>query len=258
MGAGQVTTLIDAHAHIGESLFGHRQTADALIASMDAEQIEHAIVMPLKPKQYHFGPENDVIAREVAAHRGRLSGFARVDPWQGEAALTELVRALDELGLIGLYLHPFEEQFAANDEVVFPLLDALRARGLPLMLAGGYPGFSHPSQIGDLARQFPDVTIIATHGGQLNISGMLLNDAGRMLRANPNVFMETSGIYREDFIEDTITELGPSRVLFGSNAPYMDQGFEATRIRLAHVDDETKRTIGRENIQRICRLTTAV
>jgi predicted TIM-barrel fold metal-dependent hydrolase len=253
-----VTTLIDAHAHIGESLFGHRQTAEELIAAMDAERIEHAIVMPLKPKGYHLAPENDRIAAELAAHRGRLSGFARVDPWQGQAALTELVRALDELGLTGLYLHPYEEQFAANDEIVFPLVEALRARGLPLMLAGGYPGFSHPSQIGDLARQFPDVTIIATHGGQLNISGLLLADAGRMLRANPNVIMETSGIYREDFIEDTIAELGPERVLFGSNAPYMDQGFEAARIRFAHVDDEVKRIIGRENIARICGLSTAV
>ena len=122
------------------------------------------------------------------------------------------------------------------------------------MLAGGYPGFSHPSQIGDLARQFPDLTIIATHGGQLNISGLLLADAGRMLRKNPNVIMETSGIYREDFIEDTVKELGAGRVLFGSNSPYMDQGFEAQRIRRAHLDDAAKRAMGRENAIAICKL----
>jgi predicted TIM-barrel fold metal-dependent hydrolase len=133
-------------------------------------------------------------------------------------------------------------------------MKSLRERSLPLMLAGGYPGFSHPSQIGDLARQFPDVTIIATHGGQLNISGMLLADAGRMLRTHANVIMETSGIYREDFIEDTVGELGAERVVFGSNAPYMDQGFEASRIRLAHLDDGAKRLMGRENIARICGL----
>jgi predicted TIM-barrel fold metal-dependent hydrolase len=243
--------LLDAHAHLGQSLFGVGQSVDELLDAMEENGIEQSVVVPLKPRGYHLGPENDRIAAAVKAHPERFRGLARVDPWQGDDALRELRRALDELGLVGLYLHPFEEQFAANDEMVFPLLAVLRERGLPLLLAGGYPGFSHPSQVGDLARQFPEVTIIATHGGQLNISGLLLADAGRMLRANPNVIMETSGIYREDFIEDTVAELGPERVVFGSNAPYMDQGYEAARVRLAHLDDAVKAAIGSENIRRI-------
>ena len=246
--------LIDAHAHVGDSLFGVGQSVEDLLASMEENGIVRSIIVPLKPPDYHLGPENDRIAAAVRAHPERLSGVARVDPWQGAAALAEVRRCLDDLGLIGLYVHPFEEQFAANDELVFPLLELLREHGLPLLLAGGYPGFSHPSQIGDLARQFPDVTIIATHGGQLNISGLLLADAGRMLRANPNVIMETSGIYREDFIEDTVGELGAGRVVFGSNAPYMDQGFEAARIRLAHLDEAAKAALGSANIQRLCHL----
>jgi predicted TIM-barrel fold metal-dependent hydrolase len=243
--------LIDAHAHVGQSLFGVGQSVDDLLASMAENGIARSVIVPLKPSGYHLGPENDRIAAAVHAHPDRLVGFGRVDPWQGKNAVDELRRGLDELSLAGLYLHPFEEQFAANDELVFPLMEILQECGLPLLLAGGYPGFSHPSQVGDLARQFPEVTIIATHGGQLNISGMLLADAGRMLRANPNVVMETSGIYREDFIEDTIAELGSDRVVFGSNAPYLDQGYEAARIRLAHLDAATKAAIGGETVRRI-------
>jgi uncharacterized protein len=246
-------SLIDVHAHIGRSLFGHEQTVDDLLQAMDENGIAQAVLSPLKPVDYHLGPENDRIWQAVAAHPDRFVGFARVDPWQGEAAVAEVQRACD-LGLVGLFLHPFEEQFAANDEQVFPLMEFLRERNLPLLLAGGYPGFSHPSQIGDLARQFQDVAIIATHGGQLNISGLLLADAGRMLRANPNVVMETSGIYREDFIEDTVQELGAERVVFGSNAPYMDLGFETLRVRLAHLSDAEKELVGNGNPRRILRL----
>ncbi len=246
--------LIDAHAHIGQSLFGMENSVESLLASMETSEIDQAILVPLKPVDYHFGPENDRVARAVEDHPDRFFAFARVDPWQAERAVAELVRGIDQLGLIGLYLHPFEEQFAANDEVSFPLLKVLEERGLPLMVAGGYPTFSHPSQINDLAAQFPSLTIIATHGGQINISGMLLADALTTLRNNPNVIMETSGIYREDFIEDTITELGADRVVWGSNSPYMDQGFETLRVRLGHFDDDTKTMIGRTNIQRICRL----
>jgi predicted TIM-barrel fold metal-dependent hydrolase len=243
--------LIDAHAHVGTSLFGLSQSVEELLAAMDAAGIEASIIAPLKPRSYHLGPENDRVAAAQAAHPDRLVALARVDPWQGEDSLHELRRALDDLHLRGLYLHPYEEHFAANDEIVHPLLGLLRERELPLLLAGGYPGFSHPSQIGDLARQFPDVTIIATHGGQINISGLLLADAGRMLRAHPNVLMETSGIYREDFIEDTVGEIGAERVLFGSNAPYMDQEFESLRIRLAHLNSETKAALGHANARRI-------
>lgn len=246
--------LIDAHAHLGTSLFGVEVSMDDLLASMAENDIDQAILIPLKPRDYHLGPENSHIAAAVRANPTKFAGFARVDPWQGQAAVDELRRGFDELGMIGLYLHPFEEQFAANDEISFPLLNVLEERGLPLMIAGGYPTFSHPSQIADLARQFPNLTIIATHGGQINISGMLLADALRTMRANPNVIMETSGIYREDFIEDTIAELGAERVVWGSNTPYMDQGFETTRVRMAHLDDSAKMMIGRENIQRICHL----
>jgi len=250
----EMSMLIDAHAHLGTSLFGVEISEAELLASMDENEIDQAILVPLKPRDYHFGPENDRIAAAVKSHPGRFFGFARVDPWQGDAALAELRRGIDELGLIGLFLHPFEEHFAANDEISFPLLQWLEERDLPLMIAGGYPTFSHPSQLSDLAQQFPNLTIIATHGGQINISGMLLADALRTMRANPNVIMETSGIYREDFIEDTIAELGAERVIWGSNSPYMDQGFETTRVRMAHLSDDVKRQIGRENVQRICRL----
>lgn len=249
-----MTMLIDAHAHIGRSLFGVENTVDQLLGSMELHRIDQAILVPLKPVDYHFGPENDRVAQAVTSHADRFHGFARVDPWQGDKALAELRRAVDSHGLIGLFLHPFEEQFAANDELTFPLLEFLVERGLPLMIAGGYPTFSHPSQLDDLAAQWPQLAVIATHGGQINISGMLLADALATMRANPNVIMETSGIYREDFIEDTIAELGAERVVWGSNTPYMDQGFETLRVRLGHLEDETKTAIGRTNIERICRL----
>ena len=246
--------LIDAHAHLGTSLFGVELSLEGLLASMEQNDIDQAVLSPLKPPGYHFGPENDRIARAVREHPDTLHGFARVDPWQGHAAVQELRRALDDLGLIGLFLHPFEEQFAANDEMSFPLLELLQERGHPLMIAGGYPIFSHPSQLSDLARQFPGLTIIATHGGQINISGLLLADALQTMRANPNVVMETSGVYREDFIEDTITELGADRVVWGSNTPYMDQGFETTRVRMGHFGDAVRRAVRHENIQRVCGL----
>ena len=136
--------LIDAHVHLGQSLFGLGQSLDDLLASMAENGVVQSVVVPLKPRGYHLGPENDRIASAVRAHPDRLRGFARVDPWQGDDALRELRRGLDDLGLVGLYLHPFEEQFAANDEIVFPLLTELRDRGLTAPPGGWLPGLFPP------------------------------------------------------------------------------------------------------------------
>lgn len=69
--------------------------------------------------------------------------------------------------------------------------------------------------------------------------------------ANANVILEPPWIYSEDFIEDTVTSFGADRDLLGSNAPYMDQGFEAERIRFVLLDEAQKAIIGRENALRL-------
>ena len=178
-------------------------------------------------------------------------GFARVDPHQGPAALAELRRAVLDLGLRGLLLHPWEELFAANDPSVDPLLGFAQERRLLVQIAGGYPLLSHAVQIADVAGRFPEVSILATHGGQINISGRGLYDAGQMLRRRPNVYLQTSGVYREDWLEDTTRELGAARVVFGSGAPYYDQGFELERIRRLHLPSADRDAIAGLNLSRL-------
>ena len=79
-----------------------------------------------------------------------------------------------------------------------------------------------------------------THGGQINISGLGQMDAFEVLRRNPNVCMETSGVYRQDFILDVVNQLGAQRVLFGSNSPRMDMRLEVERVRRADVSETAR------------------
>src|SRR5262245_22985811 len=59
---------------------------------------------------------NDYVAGVVEKYPDRFIGFASVDPWKGQAALKELERAVKELGLRGLKLHPTSQAFFPNDE----------------------------------------------------------------------------------------------------------------------------------------------
>lgn len=243
--------LFDSQVRFGESLFGYRLDRQTLLNQMDRLDIRRAVLCPVRPPAYHFAPANEAVAQAVAADPDRFVGFARIDPWQGEQARAELMRATRDLRLRGLFLDPWEDHFAISHPMVHPLIEQAEALHLPVMLAGGYPVVSHPSQIRAMAERFPNVTFITTHAGQLNISGLLLGEAADMMRACPNVVAQTSGVYREDFIEECVAEFGPSRVLFGSGAPIFDQAFETLRIHMAHLSDEVKREIGAETLARI-------
>ncbi|MCA1644497.1 MAG: amidohydrolase family protein [Chloroflexi bacterium] len=247
---------IDAFTFVGQSLFGYGQTSDELLANMDAAGVQRAVVCPVKPVGYHLGAANELVAEAVARHP-RLVGLARVDPNLEQDALTELDRAIEQLGLHGLFLHPWEETFRVNGPRVDPLLARCAERQIPVLIASGYPWLSEAAQIGDLARRFPNVTIVMTHGGQINISGLGQADAMSVLQRHARVCMETSGVYRQDFLEDVATEIGPERVLFGSNSPVMDMRLEVARARWATLTQDARALILAGNAQRVFRLDSS-
>ncbi len=71
-----------------------------------------------------------------------------------------------------------------------------------------------------------------------------------MLRAAPNVLVETSGIYRQDFIEAIVAALGPERVVFGSGAPQFDPGYEVLRLQQLAVTEAGRDLIAGGNLRR--------
>lgn len=227
-------------------------TAGDLIARMDEGEIDRAVVCPLKPRGYHLAAANEAVAEAVRAHPARLTGFARVDPHLGDEAVTELERAHGELGLRGLFLHPWEETFRVSAPLVDPVLEAARRLGLPVIVAAGYPWLSEGLQVGELARRFPDVAVVATNGGQINISGLGQADAELALAANGNLLLQTAGVYREDFIEGVAARHGPGRLLFSSAFPFLDPRLEALRVRWApNLDEQAKAAILGGNAARL-------
>lgn len=244
--------IIDFHTHIGQSIFGYGQSLEQLLQSMQDLGIDQAVVCPVQPIDYHLGPENDSVAAAVAQHPERLFGFGRVDPRRPDAA-TELRRCVQELGLKGLFLHPWEETYPVNAPCVKALLQVADQLAIPVMIAAGHVRVSMPSQVADLAKTVPRLPLILTSGGQINISGIMLSEATQVLREHPNLILETSGIYREDFIEDLVPIIGSERMLFGSNSPEYDQGLEILRPHLAHLEDKHKSNLLAGTARRLLR-----
>jgi predicted TIM-barrel fold metal-dependent hydrolase len=235
--------IVDSLTFLGESLFGPRATAAELLAVLDELEVERAVVCPLRPRGYRLEPANELVADAVRAYPDRLVGFARVDPNLGADACTALDHALGELGLRGLFLHPWEETFRINAPLVDPVVEVARRYGLPVVIAAGYPWLSEGLQVGELARRFPDVPFVATNGGQINISGLGQADVELALAANPNLSVQTAGVYREDFLENVVARFGAERLLYASAYPLLEPRLEILRARFAHFDEATRAAV---------------
>lgn len=244
--------IIDANANVGESLYGPRQTVDDLLRSMDAVGIDRAVVSPMTPPDLDFRRANAALAGR-AARDDRLIGFARIDPRLGGRSVAELGACREE-GLRGVKVDPFEQGFQINSDLTLEAFAACADMGLPLLVVAGFPMASSPIQVGDLAVRLPALTVVMLHGGQLAMHGLGIMDCLNVVRAVPNVFVETSGIPEtgtESLIEHVVLDVSPTRVVFGTNTPVNDPGMELERIAVARVPEDAKRQILGPNLARI-------
>ncbi len=246
--------IIDAHAYIGESLFGNRRSPEDLLKEMDRLGIERAALCPNKPLTYALESANYLAGEAVLQHPDRFLGWVRVDPWQGAGALDELKRGIEVFGLNGLLLHPYEELFQIADHNVDPLVAYAGSHNLPVMVETGYHLLSHPLDLAELAKRFPGVTLVGTHGLQMDDAGFALTDSDLAMRECPNITMESSGMYAPDNMVRVVEELGQERLLFGSHSPWLNLEYELERCKRLHLTEAQKQAVLAGNILKLFHL----
>jgi uncharacterized protein len=247
--------IVDGLTILGTSINGYRLKAEGLLASMNSNDIAKSVVAPVQPKTYRLEPQNEAIAVTQLRYPDRFIGFCRIDPRQGEEAVTELRRCVLQLGLKGLLLHPMEEGYTITEDHVVRLVKEAGSLGVPVIVAAGYPWVAHALQIRSVAEQAEEATIIMSHGGQINISGLAQADAFLAMETCSNLSIGTNGVYRQDFLEECIDAFGPERVLFTSMAPVFHQGFELDRVNSVKMEESARPSVLGGNIIRILEVT---
>jgi uncharacterized protein len=176
---------------------------------------------------------NDEVAAIAAAYPGRFIPVASVDPHKGERAVLELERAVKELGMRGLKLHPQLQAFRPDDRAFYPLWATAEALGVPVIchtgtsgIGAGAPGgqgikldYARPIHLDGVLADFPALQIVLAHFGwpwtdeaiaiALHKRNALLDTSGWAPRyLPPQLVREMSGRLRE-------------KVLFGSDFPFI-------------------------------------
>jgi aminocarboxymuconate-semialdehyde decarboxylase len=252
---------------------------DARLATMDQMGVDVS-VLSLSPTMLmywvdaadavaHAQRVNDEIAQMCRRDPDRLVGTAHVAMQDPDAAVAEVRRATQELGLRGVQIAPMVGDLTLDEEVHLPVLEAVAEAGVPLTLhpyfvgVGPRPGLNkyyltnlvgHPYQTavgasrlimsGALDR-FPDLEVVLVHGG-----GYLPYQAGRLdhgnaVRSEARACQDKPSSYLRRFTYDTLTHsadslrflldlVGPDRVAYGTDYPY-DMGGGAFEEQLRDV-----------------------
>jgi uncharacterized protein len=196
----------------------------------------------------HAFEGNDYTASIVQKYPDRFMGFASVDPHKGKAAVLEMERAVKDLGLRGLKLHPISQAFFPNDTRFYPLWQKCAELGVPVLfhtgqtaVGAGLPGggglkikYAQPIHIDDVAADFPSLDIIMAHPGvpwqeeQLSVA-----------LHKRNVYIDISGWspkYFRPILVQYMNSLLQDKVLFGSDYPALQperwlRDFEALELK---------------------------
>ncbi len=212
---------------------------------------------------------NDYVAEVVRQYPDVFIGFASVDPWKGRLALHELERAVTQLGLRGLKLHPITQAFFPNDERFYPLYALAQDLGIPVMFHTGHTGigagtpggtglrlkYSRPIYLDDVAADFPRLTIIGAHPSwpwQDEMLSVCLHKA--------NVYIDLSGwspkYFQPSLIQYANTLL-QDKVLFGSDFPVISPERWLADFAAADFREHVRPKILLENARRLLKLDGA-
>jgi len=163
---------------------------------------------------------NDALAELAAKHPGRLECLCTVDPAGMEEAAREVERCVEELGLMGVKLHPWLQAFSVTHPGLDLIMDAAAALRVPVLFHDGTPPYSTPRQIAWAAGRHPDTTVILGHTGLAD----LWRDAVDAARLHGNIWLQPC-CAPPVAIRAALAAVGPERLLFGS-----DGGFGTAEI----------------------------
>lgn len=224
--------VFDAHMHVGDfGIFGVSLDRDGLAELMRANDVAVGVV---------FSPDNEAVVDVVESIPG-VYGLYWANPTR-PGHLEEMTRYLDHPRFLGVKLHPLLDGYYPNDPAVYPLMEMLQERGLPVLVHTGHPIFTLPWSVEELAVVFPEVNVIMGHMGHGN--GIYINAAINAAARTPNVYLETSGMPMHTKIREAVERAGAHKVMYGSDVPFHHPQVEMLKVRLSGLSaDLTERVL---------------
>lgn len=176
-----------------------------------------------------------------------LVAFGAVHPFMEN--LEEELDHLAGLGIRGVKMMPLLQEVFPDDPKCGRLYEALIERKMILVTHAGRDPldreevFGTPERFARTIESYPDLKLVLAHLGGL---GMYDEVRRHLLNGGHNVYFDTAYVsfYLKEYeMAGLIKDIGPGRVLFGSDYPWEDPGRAAEIVRSLDLSDKEKEAI---------------
>jgi predicted TIM-barrel fold metal-dependent hydrolase len=240
--------LNDFHIHMGKSSSGEEYGIDMLLESMDKFGIEKSGLSILNGAL--VGPLNDKVMKMVKEYPDRIIGYGYINPRE-ENAIEEVHRCLNTEGMRGIKFHSWKHgYFPSNNKNIDKIVDAIEPYDVPILTHTGTAPLSLPQQWAEVAKRHPKQKFVFAHIGYLDYG----YDCVQCVKDLPNVWVDTAGQVEIQVMELALKELGPDRIIWGTDWPYKYPGSELTKFEPYNLSEEDKQKIFYENAKKLWKL----
>jgi predicted TIM-barrel fold metal-dependent hydrolase len=170
----------------------HLADTTELVAKLRSAGMDKVVVHGPLPTDVAY--PTSATADLASAFPDLLVGFGRIDPTKGRTAVREVDRAIGQHGLRGFTVTPFWHGVACSDSSVRGVFAAAAEAQCPVWIHCSVfwrrdrpLSVEHPWHLEQLAIRFPELTLIAGHGGW-----PWVNDLVAVAWRHPNVYIDTS------------------------------------------------------------------
>lgn len=239
----QEAPKIDVHAHV---VLHERpdtdlelNTPEMMLEAMDRNHVERAVILPINYPEYFplsdderkdwLAANNDRQAKLMRDSGGRLIAFADCALGGGYdqpgRVVGELERAVGELGLSGVKVHPSNLKVAADDPRLGPIVGAAARLRIPIVFHSNPCAFDVPFDLSAPARVYQllaasglaeRLPIVLAHMGGVRFPDLI---AGYGYVDFSGTLLDVCDLYGIPFIERLLRKIGLDRVLFGTDYP---------------------------------------
>jgi predicted TIM-barrel fold metal-dependent hydrolase len=240
------------------------QAVPEVVAELDRHNIEWAVITGRDCETtYGSKSNNDSVIEFVKAFPNKFIGFVGLDPHKGMRAINELKASVADLGMRGAAVDPYLAQIYANDAKYYPIYSKCCELDIPIIFTTG-PATLVPNAIIDhvapryidfVARDFPELKIIISHGGY-----PWVNEAITVAQRNRNVYIDLSEYefspMAEAYVEAANTMIA-DKILYASAHPFVDFRVALQSYERLQFKPDVRQKIMYDNAARLLGLKSA-
>ncbi|MBW2634916.1 MAG: amidohydrolase, partial [Deltaproteobacteria bacterium] len=171
-------------------------TVDHLIQGMDAGGVEKA-VMQAEWAIGNYRKQNDAVYEIVHTHPERfVAGYLCINPLADDDMATVVENEVKERGFKGVNIQPWAYRVRCNDKRFYPVYEKCLELNIPVTIhcsinftVNRTIDYGRPLYLDEVACDFPDLKIIANHGGWPWVTEMVA-----VAWKHPNVYIEIGAV----------------------------------------------------------------